>query len=425
MLHPLPRSLDPLQDESLTGFVLRLSHRLRISPSYLAFLAGLATASHRRPPKVLPVKLVIDLEEHLQPFATTTRLTLGEAADLCVGRLGIFNTEQSGPPRVVPKPTPLARLSFHHRWLFHSEPRYCPQCLAGDGSPLQNEHGGPWRRQWYLPMIFACLTHQRLLRHACPAGKDHEIHAAPMERSAVGVLSDPRPHPTQCRHLTGQAPPRGGRRVFCGAQLADPSPDHHAADDVLELLQLQNGLIADMNRTPEDPLRVAGIPLMNHQYFTDLGIIAALVLLSWPASEGLCASPALAAAIDEEARRRLRMSQTREVHHHQNQFRVSQPWAAAPADAYTSAAILNIAWKVIREPTLDDLRLTLAPLLTQADQINRRATNAIRSNPRRSQALEAVMRKPWGVLRRKPRRPPAMDSGWREISLRDRRDSQV
>lgn len=409
MPEPLPRSLDPLPDESLTGFMLRLAHRLNISPGYLAFLTGLVDASHRRPPRVLSTQLVIDLKDHLQPFATATRLTPQEAANLCVGQLGIFNTLQHGPPEIRPEPTPLAQLSFHHRWLFHSEPRYCPQCLAGDGSPLQNEHGGPWRRHWYLPMVFACPIHQRLLRHACPAGSNHEIHAAPMDRSAVGSLSDPRPHPTQCRHLTGQKP-SGGRRAFCGVQLADPSPDHQPADEVPELLRLQNSLITNMNRPPGDPLRVAGTPIMNHQYFTDLGIIAALVLLSWPASEGLCASPTLAAAIDEEARLRLHMSRTRQTHHHQNQFRVSQPWAAAPADARTCAAILSIAWKVLKKPTSGGLQRALAPLLIQADRTNGRATNAIRSNPRRSRALAVAMRKPWSGLRHGPRLNSA--PGW-------------
>nr|WP_144055284.1 hypothetical protein [Streptomyces viridosporus] len=38
---PLELSLDPLKGESLTGFVLRLAHRLHISPHELAQLTGL------------------------------------------------------------------------------------------------------------------------------------------------------------------------------------------------------------------------------------------------------------------------------------------------------------------------------------------------------------------------------------------------
>jgi hypothetical protein len=38
----------------------------------------------------------------------------------------------------------------------------CPACLAGDGSPIQNLHGGPWQRAWRLPVFFLCLQHQCL-----------------------------------------------------------------------------------------------------------------------------------------------------------------------------------------------------------------------------------------------------------------------
>jgi hypothetical protein len=38
----LPRSLDPLPDESLPGYVLRLAHRLDRSPARIIELTGLA-----------------------------------------------------------------------------------------------------------------------------------------------------------------------------------------------------------------------------------------------------------------------------------------------------------------------------------------------------------------------------------------------
>ncbi len=50
----LPRSLDPLTDESISGYLLRLAHRLDMAPSRLVVAAGLlarptATATLRRP----------------------------------------------------------------------------------------------------------------------------------------------------------------------------------------------------------------------------------------------------------------------------------------------------------------------------------------------------------------------------------------
>lgn len=37
---PLPRSLDPLPDEALPGYVLRLAHRLGLSPARVLRLTG-------------------------------------------------------------------------------------------------------------------------------------------------------------------------------------------------------------------------------------------------------------------------------------------------------------------------------------------------------------------------------------------------
>ncbi len=49
-LSPLPRSLDPLPDESLPGYLLRLAHRLGLAPARIMQLTGLppaATAASR------------------------------------------------------------------------------------------------------------------------------------------------------------------------------------------------------------------------------------------------------------------------------------------------------------------------------------------------------------------------------------------
>ncbi|MEV0537702.1 TniQ family protein [Kitasatospora sp. NPDC050463] len=46
-------------------------------------------------------------------------------------------------------------------WLFNKVPRYCPRCLAGDGTAIQ-QHGAPWKKAWPLPVAFVCPVH-------CPA----------------------------------------------------------------------------------------------------------------------------------------------------------------------------------------------------------------------------------------------------------------
>ena len=41
-LSPLPRSLDPLPEESLPGYLLRLAHRLGLAPVRILQLTGLS-----------------------------------------------------------------------------------------------------------------------------------------------------------------------------------------------------------------------------------------------------------------------------------------------------------------------------------------------------------------------------------------------
>jgi hypothetical protein len=54
------------------------------------------------------------------------------------------------------------------RLFFSPATRFCPECLAGDGSALQESFGAPWLKAWNLPVVFACPVHQRFLEHCCP-----------------------------------------------------------------------------------------------------------------------------------------------------------------------------------------------------------------------------------------------------------------
>ncbi len=58
VMHPLPRSLEPLTGESLVSYLLRLSHRLGLPPLHLARMAGLANGFHRNR---ISRKLLLDL----------------------------------------------------------------------------------------------------------------------------------------------------------------------------------------------------------------------------------------------------------------------------------------------------------------------------------------------------------------------------
>ncbi len=128
-LRPLPRSLAPLPDESLPGFLLRLATRLDRSPSRLATLCGLT----ERPGRI-PLGLLQELPDTTaRAFAHAAGLSIAEANDLTLQR---FATPY--PPlravRAVPQRTTVMLAT---QWALDFSTRYCPQCLHGDASEIQ------------------------------------------------------------------------------------------------------------------------------------------------------------------------------------------------------------------------------------------------------------------------------------------------
>ncbi|MFF0145151.1 hypothetical protein ATK36_4864 [Amycolatopsis sulphurea] len=86
MSRPLPRSLDPLPDESIIGFVLRLAQRLQIPPARVVELTGLNTG-HRSSTSALGLAVhVVPAARHA--FAHATRLTTTETDNLFLSALG-------------------------------------------------------------------------------------------------------------------------------------------------------------------------------------------------------------------------------------------------------------------------------------------------------------------------------------------------
>ena len=78
---PLGRSLQPLPGESLDGFLLRLSYRLRLAPVRLARLAGII----RPAATVISRRLLLDLDAG--GLAAFARLAPSEAAGLTLAPL--------------------------------------------------------------------------------------------------------------------------------------------------------------------------------------------------------------------------------------------------------------------------------------------------------------------------------------------------
>src|SRR6266567_837217 len=223
---PLTRSLIPVPGESLPGFLLRLSYRLNLPPARIADLAGLRSAGVRgsRLPPILAAGIPAPA---LPVFTSVTRLTDSQA-----GELGLATWRGRYPVPAAGTATGYRRLDS--RLVFAPATRFCPECLAGDGSAVQESFGGPWLKAWHLPVVFACPVHQRLLEHRCPdcgklvRGRRPGAHFSLLPATRVAGL-----HPAQCR--TELVPGRGRHIVpdCCGARLDQPEGRRPASPELI------------------------------------------------------------------------------------------------------------------------------------------------------------------------------------------------
>ena len=207
-LSPLPRSLDPLPDESLPGYLLRLAHRLGLAPARIMQLTGLTAGRDGHQPARRSLMMHLD-EAPAGAFARVTRLTAAEASQLCMSSMS-GQYPWAAPQVTADKWGPRALAS---PWVFTSATRYCPQCLAGDGSRIQQQHGGAWQKAWRLPVVFACPAHRQLLEHLCPPAGS---------RPCPRTTRSARPaHPARRRRRPAPRPVPGGPQA-AGRRPARP-----------------------------------------------------------------------------------------------------------------------------------------------------------------------------------------------------------
>lgn len=267
-IDPLPRSVEPLPGESLVSYLLRLGNRLGLSPLHLIRSAGWTEHAH---PHHVPGSLLLDLPgPQADAFARLTRQTVGE-----VSALTLAQWRDRYPPIARSTPSPGRQLR-PDTWLFVGSPRFCPSCLAGDSTPAQQLHGGPWRKLWHLPVVFACVEHQTYLQAGCP-------HCG-QPRSSSGHLiqrvNDHTLHPAQCRWTIDAQTQKRKSRACAGrldqlvARARDDLPQPTA-----DVLRFQESLLARL--APPTPATDAS------QYFTDLRLIATLITTSWPQGKHL------------------------------------------------------------------------------------------------------------------------------------------
>ncbi|MFC9915720.1 TniQ family protein [Streptomyces sp. NPDC127197] len=393
---PLPRSLAPLHDESVAGYLLRLAHRLGTSPGQITKRTGLLPSGSGHAPaypgRSLPINLLYRPgEDRIRTFARVTRLTPDEADQLFLAALG----RHYGPLNEdLTRRGNSARMLHNNPGLYSRWTRYCPQCLRGDdNSPIQQRHGGSWRRSWRLPPVFACVEHQRLLINHCPA-----CGQAALGGSRFSFIPSPGEegiHPAQCRaSRIGTGP--NDRPLLCGADLAQPARLTAAHDEqtMKELLGLQQQILDLL-----DPHRTQSIGWLvpTVHYFMDLRVMSALVLLSWPATQDLAATAEMKNAVDQAATDC--RTTCNELRARGGKRHTSRAFSTLPDDPFAAGAVLHIADRLLATED-DDVFDAIRPVFQAAQTREPEMAGTLRNSPAMplSQPLRRLL-----AVRDKPR----------------------
>ncbi|MFJ4090892.1 TniQ family protein [Kitasatospora sp. NPDC089913] len=345
---PLPRSLEPLPGESLTGFVLRLSHRLDLRPTQVIDLTGLATPGMTKAARA-PARLLFILEAGAQArFARLARLSREE-----VNQLTLWRWAAHYPPiaDAAGRQGEWTRLRFLNReWVLPTSTRYCPQCLAGDASDIQRQHGGPWKLEWRLSIVFARLEHNRLLADVCPGCRLPALTGGSTTSSiGHGLIPGPgRPilHPAQFRNI----PDSEARGVPCGTRL--DSAEIATAALAPEQAALQRRLL--------EMLSPGADPAASFHAFADLRAAAAMITATWPkaaARSQLLESEGdfTVQGLPYPSRRLPRKTGGR--------------WGGAPHTSQAAACVLRLADGLVTLPAIE-LRQAISDLMTTAPSLH-------------------------------------------------------
>lgn len=335
-MHPLPRSLDPIQGESVGSYLRRLSYRLGISPIHLACVTGLHNPDRQRNRMGRHALMELD-GEIIDAFRQATRLTQEE-----VNSLTLASWKYHFPPVIRSLPGP-AQPFRQDSWLFVT-PRFCPQCLAGATTNSRMPYGGPWKKEWHLPVIFSCLEHGVFLSHKCPrCDQPAQDSATLMPRPNDHTL-----HPTQCRWTVETPGVRKRMSKACGYRLDKLTATDHEMEATAPLLALQREIIETLALTTSR--RDAA------SFFTDLRLVVAALSASWPGSSHF---------IESEYRDHVDTYVSGQTDYRRTGgggTRRYQVIDALPRDAATSAALLSAARSILG---VEDLRESLTPLIRE------------------------------------------------------------
>ena len=324
----LPRSLVPLPTETLLGYVLRLAHRLDLAPGRVCVLTGLGRPQS---PAMRSAALIRLSAPARDTFATLTALSGAEVTALTLQALTLQ------PPSSPGRAARGGGLLWQDRWLLTEFTRYCPDCLAGDGSVIQQRHGGPWRTLWRLGLVFACPVHARLLEHRCP-GCGLPVQRRDNSGHVLGLSSITGMHPACCRNTIRQGRHLGRAEQPCGHRLDTTGPPlvSARADHIALATRIQSAFILAATADPTDPTVLA-----QTGYLRDLRVLSCMISASWPAARDLAPTPADAIWIDQHVD--LLTRHTAGLHAQGRRVMPAIIHDRPPEHAQAAAALLSIA----------------------------------------------------------------------------------
>ncbi|MGW8780230.1 TniQ family protein [Streptomyces sp. NPDC055796] len=331
---PLPRGLLPLPGESLPGLVIRLAHRLETTPGEVASKTGLHQGPS--PSKATPNFNRLLMLEATQLSIVAAALRLPEPA---LDALTFRPLADRYPPvtEALTRRGQAGQLrprGFFPPWILATHTRYCPSCLAGDGSEIQRRHGGPWKILWRLPVVFACVQHNVFLRHTCPGcSRPAQDSRSRDGTRLIAAAATAGLHPAQCRNRDSErsaAPP-------CGYRLDSPQDDGDSPAPSPSLIALQQRILGLLDPSSDND-HAAGA-------FKDLHTVATIVIASWPGAATMTPEPRLAEALDHEIDQQRRCDPGSRTAAQQRRL-----WTTPPLTALATAALMDISSRLLALP---------------------------------------------------------------------------
>ncbi|WP_327713628.1 TniQ family protein [Streptomyces sp. NBC_00464] len=270
-------------------------------------------------------------------------------------------------------------------WNMTPSSRYCPPCLRGNGSPIQNTLGGAWQLRWHLPIVFACTRHKSLLEYECPSCL---LPLNNPERRRVALIKQPNIdglHPLQCRNpeISPGGNPIPGTGPVCGARL-DHIDSHRNSPFTLEDLQLLLDLQKRIDGRLNPPVNSAHASPAADTYFHDLITATRLIKISWPTGHRLLPTSTLAAIVNAHIAPFLSS-------YSQDQGATIAGVRTAPTDPATSGALLLAADNLITERDVWTLAEKVGPLSAETYRRSKPYASKIAQEPGISKEFARAM----------------------------------